>query len=256
MTLAITRALSASIASCELTHLARAPIDFERACEQHRSYEQLLARLGCEVISLPAEDALPDSVFVEDTAVVVDTLAVLARPGAESRRGEVASIAAALAPHRRLARIESPGCLDGGDVLRVGRQLWVGLSTRSNAEGARQLREWLAPEGYAVDTLSVRECLHLKSAVTQVAEDAVLLDRRWIDPAPFAHLRAVETAEEEDGAANALYLEQGLVYPASAFPRTAKRLREAGFSVHSVEADELAKAEGAVTCCSLILGGR
>lgn len=255
MTLAITRALSPSIANCELTHLNRRPIDFERALRQHHSYEALLAELDCEVLSLPAEDAYPDSVFVEDAAVVVAELAVITRPGAASRRGECESIAAALEAHRSLAHIVAPGTLDGGDVLRVGQQLWVGLSTRSNEAGARQLRELLAPHGYTVDVLSVRDCLHLKTAVTQIAADAVLYDPRWIDPTPFTHLRSIATADGEEGAANALCLQRGLVYPASAFPLTTERLRAAGCTVHDVEADELAKAEGAVTCCSLILDG-
>ncbi|HOG47503.1 MAG TPA: hypothetical protein PLJ35_21540 [Anaerolineae bacterium] len=133
MRIAITREVSPSIGRCELTHLARTPIDVALAQRQHRANEACLAALGCRVQTLPAAPDLPDSVFVEDVAVVLDELAVITRPGAESRRAEVAPVARALAPYRRLCTIEAPGTVGGGDVLRVGRQLYVGLSSRSNA---------------------------------------------------------------------------------------------------------------------------
>src|SRR3954468_17652518 len=166
MIVALTRAVPRSIERCELTHLQREPIDYARAVREHAAYEACLERLGCRVVRLPDLPDQPDSVFVEDTAVVVEGLAVIARPGAESRRGEVASTASALPAHRPLACIEPPGTLDGGDVLVTPGVVFAGISGRTNDDGARQLAAFLAPHGYRVVPVAVTGCLHLKSAVT------------------------------------------------------------------------------------------
>lgn len=250
--IAITRDVSSSLGRCELSFLSRAEIDVTLAAAQHRAYRQALQSLGCRVLELPAQDALPDAVFVEDMAVVLDEVAVMTRPGAESRRAEGASVAEALARHRPLRTIDAPGTLDGGDVLRVGRRLYVGQSARSNAAGAAQLHERISKFGYEVQPVPIRGCLHLKSAVTQVAEDTLLVQPAWVDPAAFAGFRLIEVDPEEAHAANALWVGGGVVYPAC-FPRTQRRLEAAGISVTSVDVSELQKAEGAVTCCSLVL---
>ncbi|MDB4951489.1 MAG: dimethylargininase [Gemmatimonadetes bacterium] len=251
MLIALTRGISARIADCELTHLARAPIDVAAARAQHEAYERALAELGCTVRRIDDGGAWPDGVFIEDTAVVVDELAVVTRPGAESRRGETAAVAAALAEHRPVARIEAPGTLDGGDALRLGRTVYVGLSSRSNEEGVRQLRHLLRPHGYQVRGVVPAGCLHLKTAVTEVADGTVLLNPAWIDAALFAGARVIEVDAAEPFAANGVRAGGRLLYPV-AFPRTRARLEEAGISVLAVDASELAKAEGAVTCCSLV----
>ncbi|MGH8398310.1 MAG: arginine deiminase family protein, partial [Gammaproteobacteria bacterium] len=165
MLMAITRDVSARITECELTHLAREPIDLRRAQTQHRQYGELLEELGCKLLRLSTEPDLPDSVFVEDTAIVLDQLAVITRPGAESRRAEINSVADVLNRYRKLFHIESPGTLDGGDVLQVGKALYVGQSHRSNAQGIEQLRRILSPYGYSVVAVELHDCLHLKSAV-------------------------------------------------------------------------------------------
>jgi dimethylargininase len=250
--LALTRAVPPSIVRCELTHLARTPIDVERAAAQHDAYEEALARIGCTVVRLPDEPDQSDSVFVEDTAVVLDELAVIARPGAESRRGETGSVAAALGEYRQLACIEAPGTLDGGDVLRIGHRVYVGLSGRTNADGARQLAALLAPHGYEVAGIDVRGCLHLKSAVTAAANDAILVNPQWVDVSHFRGLRVVEVHADEPFAANALLVDETLLCAAAA-RRTRERLGALGFAVESVDVSELAKAEAGVTCCSLIL---
>jgi dimethylargininase len=250
--LAITRAVSPALARCELTHLAREPIDAARAAAQHAAYERTLAALGCRVVSLPAEPDLPDSVFVEDTAVVVDELAVITRPGAPSRRPETAAVARELVRHRPLAEITAPGTLDGGDVLRLGRRVMVGRSGRSSDAGIAQLAALLAPRGYTVESAGVSGCLHLKSAVTQVAPDAVLLNPLSVDRAVFAGWRVIEVDPGEPYAANALLIGDAVLFP-SAFPRTAARLAAAGVRIVAVDVSELAKAEGAVTCCSIVL---
>jgi dimethylargininase len=252
MPIAITRQVSPSISRCELTHIGREPIDPVRAARQHERYEQCLAALGCRVVRLPPEPDLPDAVFVEDTAVVVDERAVVTRPGAPSRRPETASVARLVARYRPTTAIEAPGTLDGGDVLRVDRRLWVGLTARSNPAGIDQLRTLLAPHGYSVDAVAVAGCLHLKSAVTQVGPEALLFNPSWVDPAVFTGLRCIPVDATEPHAANALLVGSGVIYPA-AFPRTAERLEQAGIRLTPVDVSELAKAEGAVTCCSLIL---
>ncbi|TFG53688.1 MAG: dimethylargininase [Gemmatimonadales bacterium] len=252
MTVAFTRAVSPSLARCELTHLARDPIDATRAAAQHSDYERCLAQLGVEVVHLPALSDLPDSVFVEDTAVVLDELAIITRPGAVSRRAETGAIADALRLYRDLVFVEEPATVDGGDVLIVGRQVYVGLSSRTSASGVAQIRHMLEPLGYRVTTVAVGGCLHLKSAVTQVAPDTVLINRTWVDSDAFRGMRQVEVDATEPHAANALKIRDSVLYPA-AFERTRDRLHELGITVLPVDVSELAKAEGGVTCCSILV---
>ncbi|MGB6487866.1 MAG: arginine deiminase family protein [Steroidobacteraceae bacterium] len=250
--IAVTRRISSAMTRCELTHLQRTAIDVVLAREQHDGYEQALRGLGCRIETLPEESELPDSVFVEDTAIVLDEVAVITRPGAPSRRAETASIAAALAKHRKLVPIESPGTLDGGDVLRVERTLYVGTSSRSNANGIQQLGALLLPFGYRVVPVAVQGCLHLKSAVTQLAADALLINSRYVERRQFPGMRFIEVDESEPSGANALMLGLDVIYSGS-YPRTAEVLRRHGIRVHTVAMSETEKAEGAVTCCSLLL---
>jgi dimethylargininase len=183
---------------------------------------------------------------------VLEELAVITRPGAASRRGETASVAAALGEYRQLKCIEAPGTLDGGDVLRIGQRVYVGMSGRTNADGARQLAELLAPFGYELEGIEVRGCLHLKSAVTAVADDTVLVNPRWVDVSHFRGLKRIDVHPAEPFAANALLVDETLLCAAAA-PRTRERLGALGFAVESADVSELAKAEAGVTCCSLIL---
>ena len=249
---AITREVSPALADCELSFVERAPIDVARAQAQHDAYCGALQALGCEVIRLPAEARLPDSVFVEDVALAFDELAIATRPGVQSRREEGTAVLDVLGSFRRVLRIEAPGTLDGGDVLRIGKRLFVGASARSNQAGRAQLRALLAPHGYRVESVPTRDCLHLKSAVTQVARDAVLVNPAWLeDAAPFAGYRQIEVDPAEPHAANAVRVGDALLYP-DCFPRTLARLQAAGIAVTTVDVSELQKAEGAVTCCSIV----
>ncbi|MFQ5349486.1 MAG: dimethylarginine dimethylaminohydrolase family protein [Thermoanaerobaculia bacterium] len=252
MGVAITRQVSYAIGDCLLTHLERRPIDVELARRQHAAYERLLEKLGYQVRVLPAEPLLPDSVFVEDAAVVLDEAAIITRPGAAARRSETASVAAALAPYRRLLAVDSPATLDGGDVLRSGRRLWAGLTGRTGEAGVEQLRALVSPLGYDVTAVAVRDCLHLKSAVSEVAEGTLLLNPTMVDRRPFAGLRLIEVDPTEPMAANALRAGDAVVMPAH-HPRTRQRLEQRGLRVRPVEATELAKAEGGVSCCSLLV---
>jgi dimethylargininase len=250
--IAVTRKVSSAMVRCELTHLTRSAIDVALAREQHHAYEQALRGLGCRIETLPEEPELPDSVFVEDTAIVLDEVAVITRPGAPSRRAETASIAAALGKHRELVRIESPGTLDGGDVLRVERALYIGVSSRSNTGGIEQLGSLLLPFGYRVLPVAVQGCLHLKSAVSQVTGDELLINSRYVEREQFPGMRFIEVDESEPSGANALMLGTDVIYSGS-YPRTAEVLRRHGIRLHTVAMSETEKAEGAVTCCSLLL---
>lgn len=251
MRIAITRPISPSLADCQLSFVPRTPIDVGRARAQHREYCRALATAGCSIVELAPAPDMPDAVFVEDTAIVLDELAVMTRTGAESRRGEGATVAPALARFRRLGAIEAPGTLDGGDVLRIGRRVFVGESARSNAEGIAQLRALLRPHGYTVQGVATHDCLHLKSAVTVVADDTLLVQPAWIDPGMFADYRVISVDAGEEHAANALRIGDAVVYP-DCFPRTQAKLEAAGIRVLAVDVSELQKAEGAVTCCSIV----
>ena len=252
MTRAITRDVSPRFSECEITHIERAPIDLETARAQHHEYVLVLKRLGCEVVELPAEADLPDSVFVEDTAIVLPEVGVITRPGADSRKPETESIAQALAPLKKLVFLREPASLDGGDVLVLGKKIYVGLSTRSNQEAVDQLNTLLNEYGYSATGVMMRDCLHLKTAVTRVDEETLLINKSWIDAHHFNDFRLIEVDPEEPFAANCLPLGEAIIFP-TAFPRTRAKLEAAGYRVAAVDVSELAKAEGAVTCCSLII---
>lgn len=250
---ALVRPVPSSLARCELTHLARTPIDLARARAQHAEYEAALRRLGCAIEHLDPADDLPDSVFVEDTAVVLDEIAVITRPGAASRRPETTAVERALARYRPIHRLDAPSTMDGGDVLRVGRTIYVGISSRTNEAGARELAKAASPFGYTVECVRVTGCLHLKSAATEAGEGLIVCNPAWVNPRAFRGCEVLAVDPGEPFAANVLRIGEALVC-AAAHPRTAERLRARGCDVHTVDASELAKAEAGVTCCSLIVG--
>jgi dimethylargininase len=271
MLVAFTRSVPASIQKCELTHLTREPIDYARAVAEHDQYEAALRRLGCRVERLPDAPDLPDSVFVEDAAVVFDDLAVIARPGARSRRPEVDAMAAALRPHRPLAFIEAPGTLDGGDILvasfpqragtRVGGpggKVFAGISGRTNDEGVGQLAALVGPHGFEVISIPVTGCLHLKSAVTVAClpplggRASLAINPEWVDVSHFDGFELIEVDPSEPAAGNVLRIGEHLLCAAE-HPKTRRRLEAHGLVTLSVPAGELAKAEGGVTCCSVLL---
>jgi len=254
MPTAITRDVNAAMGKGELTFLPRLNIDIERARQQHQQYQMALARLGCDVHQVPTGQGLADSVFIEDTAIVLDELAILCRPGAVSRRPEVAEVETTLAAYRSLACITGPGTLDGGDVLTVGKTIFAGLSSRSNKKGIRQLSDIVAPHGYSVTTVETAQCLHLKSAISQVSVDTLLLNPEWIESSAFSHFNLIKVDQREPHAANALLVGQSIIYPTS-FPATRDKLLQRGITIEAVDVSEVQKAEGAVTCCSLVLNG-
>ncbi len=249
MLTAITRAVSPAIVNCELSFIDRKPIDLAIAQEQHRAYEKLLGKLGARVISLPAEPDLPDSMFVEDPAIVLDELAVILPLG--TGRREAPALAQALGKFRKLEYVSLPGTLEGGDVLRIGRKTFVGLTRRSNAEGIRQLAAILAPHNYEVIAVPVTGCLHLKSAVTHLGRNTLLANRASFDTTPLAGQEWIDVDPAEPLAANALALADTIIFPAS-FPRTRARIEAHGFHVTSIDISELQKAESGLTCSSVL----
>lgn len=252
MDIAITRELSPSLLRCELTHLTREPIDYPRAVAQHQTYCDALVAAGLTVIRLPADPAHPDCCFVEDTAVVLDEVAVIASPGVASRRGETAIIAQTLSRYRPLVHIELPATLEGGDVLKVGRRLLVGRTARTNDAGIAALAAAIAPFGYEVVPVAVAGCLHLKSAVTALDDqETVLANPALFERAALSGLRILEVAPEEPGAANVLRAGRSL-FAHLGFPRTTERLASAGYAVTPIDISEFLKAEAALTCKCLL----
>jgi dimethylargininase len=251
MLTAITRSVSSALADCELSFIARIPIDMEKARAQHHAYESALASLGARVISLPEESELPDSMFVEDPAIVLDELAVVFPLGTETRRREAASLAKAISRFRKIETVTLPGTVEGGDILRVGKKLFAGLTARTNEEGIRQLRGIVEPFGYDVIAVPVTGCLHLKSAATHLGKNILLANRAWFDPTPLAGFEWIDVDPAEPHAGNALALNGSIIFPAS-FPRTLARIEAKGFRVLPLDIAELQKAESGLTCSSLI----
>lgn len=249
---ALCRSVSPAIADCELSFIGREPIDASKAQLQHEEYVSVMRSLGVEVIELPAEPTMADSVFVEDTVLLFDELAVMTRPGALSRRAEVPSIESTFRNYREIiARITEPGTLDGGDVLRIGQRVFVGLSQRSNQAAIDQLSASLTPFGYQVIAVPMQDCLHLKSSVTALSDDTVLINPDWVDTSYFNDYRQIKVAITEPHAANVVRINTAILMPSN-FPETQALIEAAGFTVHTVDVSELQKAEGAVTCCSVL----
>jgi len=252
MRIALTRPVSASIARCELTYLDRQPIDLDRARRQHAAYESLLTSLGLRIVRLPTLDEQPDAVFVEDAAIALDDLAVVSPMGAASRAAESETVEAALARFMPVTRLTPPATLDGGDVMRADRRLFVGISRRSNAVAVDQLTRLLEPYDYKVIPVSVRGALHLKSACSWLGDDTVLANADWLDAAPFAGMEIVHVDAAEAWGASVLNVDGHIVMPAG-FPQTARRLTDRGLDVHVIDLSELRKAEGGPTCLSILL---
>ena len=251
MLTAITRQVSPRVNECQLSFYKRQPIDVQRAAEQHQSYQRLLSELGLCIVELAAEPELPDSVFVEDPAVVVEELAIISRTGAISRRPEADSLARELSKYRPLKFLIEPATLDGGDVLRIGHIIFVGQSERTNPDGIEQLAGILTTYGYDVRSVAVKGCLHLKSAVSYVGGASLLVNRSWVDSSPLSGFDLIDVPLDEPNAANALLVDDIVVLPSS-FPKTRELLDRRGIDVRQVDLSELQKAEGGVTCCSLI----
>jgi dimethylargininase len=251
MLTAITRAVSPTLSDCQLEHLDRQPIDVPRASAQHRAYEACLRELGARVISLPAAVECPDGVFVEDPALVLDEVAIVTRMGAEARRAESDSLAEAVARFREVKRLSDPATLEGGDVMRIGKTLYVGWSRRTNRAGIEQLRELISPFGYRVVAVDVSGCLHLKSACCYLGGDRILANREWFDHTALSGFNILDVPPAEPRAANVLRLGDTVLVP-GVFKWTAELLSVNGYRPRLLDTTELMKAEAGVTCMSLL----
>src|SRR5262245_32276900 len=250
--IAITHVPSPHMDRCELTHVARSPIDLARAAEQHAAYCDTLRACGAAVVTLDVNHGYPDCCFVEDTAVVLDEVAILTSMGAASRRGEPAGIEPELRKYRDIARVKLPATLDGGDVLRVGRSLLIGQTARTNAGGIAAVEAIATLLGYRVIRIPLDRCLHLQTAVTALDDTTLPVNPAWIDVKALGGFDLVIVPEEEPWAANVVRLRSSIV-AATAFPRTVNLIRRRGYDVHTVDVSEFAKAEGGVTCLSILI---
>ena len=249
--IAITHVPSSRMDAGERTYVGHEAIDPRLARLQHAAYEDALRSCGATVVQLDVNRELPDCVFVEDTAIVLDEVAVMMSMGAESRRGEPAGIERELRKYRAVERVELPATIDGGDVVRCGRALYVGESARTNAAGIAALREIVRRYGYTVTAVPVRHCLHLKSACSALPDGSFLVNRDWIDVSPLPSDRLAQVPPAEPWAGDVLVIGERIIVPSSC-PGTFDTLVARGWSVRSVDVSEFAKAEGGVTCMSLV----
>lgn len=238
--------------NCEVTHVSRQPIDIPLAFRQHDSYCQALRQRGAKVEQLPPLEAYPDSVCIEDNAVVLDDLAILTSMGTASRQGEGAFLRPALSRFRRLVEISPPARIEGGDVLRVGKRFFVGVSSRTNHLGVEALREIVKPLGYDVTMVRVHHCLHLKTACAALDEETMLVNPAWLNVEELKNFQLFPVPSTEPFGANVLRVAQGIIANA-AYPRTLDLMRNAGHFVTEVDISEFSKAEAGVTCLSLII---
>jgi dimethylargininase len=253
---AVTHEPPPSLERGERSFVGRDAIDMAKAREQHAAYRELLASLGCEIVVLNVNSAFADAVFVEDTALVFDELAVMTSPGAESRRGEAPAIEAEVRKHRaRIERITLPATLDGGDVAMCGRVVLVGASARTNAAGAESLAKILRPFGYVVRRVRMHDCLHLKSACCALPDGRLLINPKWVERSDLVGFDLIEIDPSEPFAADVLVVGRTVV-SATAHPKSAAAIGALGFDSKTIDLSEFAKAEGGVTCLSLVFEAR
>lgn len=255
MTIALLNRPSRRLAECELTFVDREPISHSRALEQHENYARVLGELGLSVTILRLNDEMPDGVFVEDAAIVLDEIAIITPMGTASRRPEVPAIESELRKHRNVVRVELPATLEGGDVLKVARTLYIGETTRTNKAAIAAVARIVEPLGYKVMPVPVRGGLHLKTCITALNERTFIANPEWLDLHAFQGHQIVSVHEHEAFAANVL-LANGMVLMNAAYPRTADLVSSLGFATKVVEISEFGKAEAGLTCLSLIFERR
>lgn len=248
---AITRSVSMNMAACELTYRSREEIDYEKAVAQLEGYRELLRRWDVDVVTIPASDSYPDCCFVQDAAIVLDELCVIASMGASARRGEVSQVERHLSQFRKISRIFPPATLDGGDVVQFGKRLFVGLSSRTNGRGIAALDRIVEPFGYSVVPVTINGGLHLTTGCGVVSDETVLLNPRWLDASAFKGLRQLHVPEEEPWAANTIRV-GGLVCLEEEAPRTVALVQPYAGSIDTLNISEFRKAEGSLSCLSLL----
>ena len=252
---AITRGVSPNITACELTYCPRQEIDFGKAVEQLDRYCDLLRKWGVELLTLPGSAAYPDCCFVQDTAVLLDEVCVIANMGAASRGGEVSDVERMVSAFRPVKRIVPPASLDGGDVVQIGKRVFVGHSKRTNARGIAALSNIVEPLGYAVVPVKVDGGLHLTTGCGLINDETVLLNPRWIDATAFKGLRQLHVPEDEPWAANTIRIKDFVCLEEGA-SRTAEMIRPYAPNIETLDISEFRKAEGSLSCLSLIFRER
>lgn len=250
--MALTRRPAFSLVNCEVGYVPQEGIDLHLAFQQHEAYCQALRQMGMEVEVLPPEETFPDSVFIEDNAIILDELAVVTSMGMPSRQGEPALLLPVLARHRRLVTISPPATIEGGDVLRMGKRLYVGVSTRTNRAGVEALRAIAEPLGYGVTPVGIQACLHLKTACTPLDDETLLVNPAWLDSDALGSFRLLYVPAEEPFGANVLRLPGGVLVQTS-FPLTRNLIEAQGYAATCVELGEFAKADAGLTCLSLLI---
>jgi len=249
--IALTRGISAGIDRCEVSFINRVAIDVQKMKQQHRAYEEMLRSMGYEVIQILADDSCPDCCFIEDTALLLDEIAVITYPGSVARRGEVPGVVPTIEKYRKTLRIEPPATLEGGDVLRIGRNLYVGLTQRTNAEGVDALRTLVAPYGYKVTAVPTPGALHMKSVCTAADDRTIVADPTRVDVSPLRDYDMIEIAPEEWMGGDLLPI-KGIVWMIEGFPKLKSALEARGFNVRTLNMSEFLKAEAGLTCLSLL----
>ncbi len=254
MLIALTHVPSEHMHAGLRTFVDRVEINHRLAMQQHVALRRVLGRCGVMVRNIDHNRALPDCAFVEDAAVVLDELAILTSMGAAERRLELPAIEKELSRYRPLARVEPPAHLEGGDVLRIGRTLLVGISTRTNRAGCERLREIGEPLGYRIVAVPVKGSLHLKTACTALDDHTLLINREWVETEPLSEFAMISIPHNEPWAANVLRLGARIVL-SSAHPKTAEVINDRGYQLETIDLSEFAKAEAGITCLSLIFEG-
>jgi dimethylargininase len=250
--LALVRPPSPSLQQGERSYIGRDPINFSLAEQQHANYVAALREAGAEIVEVAAAPELPDAVFIEDTALVLDTIAVIARPGAESRRAETPAVAEVLERYRPLEYAQAPATFDGGDILTIGRTVYIGRGGRTNAAGIEFLADLLREHDYQVVPVQHSGCLHLKSAVNFLGDDSVVINPEWVPREVFARFAQVDVDPDEPMGASALAVGRELLL-SSDYPRTVQRIKARGFKPRVLDFSEFHLAEGGLTCPSIIL---
>lgn len=251
MLTAITHKPSPHLNNCELTFLSAQQIDYQKAQTQHKNYCKMLSDLGANVITLDENLEMPDCAFVEDTAIVFDEIAIITSMGVSSRRGETKVIEKKLEEFRPVKKIELPAQIEGGDVLQIGKSLFVGNSSRTNLEGIEALREIVTSFGYKVFAVEVRGSLHLTTACTALDAETILVNPEWIQTEVFKDLRKINLPQNEPFAANILRIGKTICIH-SEFTETAEKIEKLGYKIRQINISEFLKAEAGLTCLSLV----
>lgn len=250
MLLAITHLPSPALQHCELTFLKSEPISMEIANLQHQTYRAMLERCGAKVIVLDENLACPDSVFVEDPIIVFDEVAVLTSMGVESRRKESEAMERVFSKYRKIERIVLPAKIEGGDVLKIGKKIFVGESARTNKEGIEALKTIIKPFGYEVIAVEVTGCLHLKTGATALDDKTIFINSHWVDAEAFKGFTKVEALNDEPFGANVLKM-GNILCMNEAFPKSIALIKSLGYTVDSCNINEFVKAEAGLTCMSV-----